>query len=289
MEDFQNKIKSFVELSQYVFNDFFEKKKKFFLLVSILLIFQLVSLFLINRSWAFGFLGTRENFWSSFFGSSDLLVTGSIAVVLFFLALNFSVVTAVREEFPGTLGALKRGLISTVKLVIPIALLGGIVSEFFLLSESFKNFIIFLGFLVYLWTIFACYVSLKEKRRGMESFIRALHLLRKNFLGAVWKILVFGIIFSLALVALTFPLILLYFFFPLSGLLTIVGGLLVFVLSVLVISLSNIYLSNLCENVWKIRKHIAFYPPPPLYNLAVTIFLLVVFLILVLATIALGY
>jgi len=260
MEEFQSKIKSFVELSQYVFNDLFKKGVTIFVSLSLLLALEIGLISLIG-------LDSRLN------------ITLSVMGAFFFLSLNFVVVSAIREE------KLSKAFLAGLRIIIPVILLGGIVAEFYLLSEAFRVLIIVLSFLFFFWIVFASYISLKEKRRGMEAFIRALHLLKRNYLGALWKVILFFVVLFLASISLSFPFVLIHLFYGLPLWLIQVLG---FIFLVFAFSLINIYLSLLCENVWKIRKHIAFSSPPPLYNLAIVIFLLVIFLVLVLASIAIG-
>jgi hypothetical protein len=251
----------------------FRKGKEIFLTLFFLLLFELLIIFLINPSW------------NNFLIAGHLTVTGTIVLVFFFLSLNFSLVASIREEAMGYGRALSKGIVSSLKILIPVVLLAGIVSEFFLLSDQFKVPIIFIGFVFYFWIIFANYVALRERRKNMEAFIRALHLLKRNYLTAFWRIIAFSVVLFLATIALVFPFALIHFFVGLPFWAIIALG---FVFLFFLACLINVYLSLLCENVWKIRQHIAFSAPPPLYNLAVTIFLLVVFLILILATIAIG-
>jgi hypothetical protein len=159
-------------------------------------------------------------------------------------------------------------------------------SGLFVLADQYRVAVIIIAIITYFWSILATYIALREKRRGVDAFVRALHVLRKNFINFNLKIILFFSVLFLSLLSPLFFIYLLYMlFFQSSTWFLIITLVLAFLIILLGIVIANLYLSVLSENVWKIRKHVAFYSSHPLYLLAINIFLMVIFLILILGTV----
>lgn len=287
MEEFQNKIKDFRELLYYVFTDLIEKAKMLFYSISIILVIEILLFLILNNSWLpdYVFMG-QGSFFDNFLAAGQIPITISVIAILLMSVLQFSIVTCIREDFDDFKNSVKKGISAVSKVAIQIALIGGIVSGLFVLAESYRLAVIVIAIVAYFWTILATYIALREKRRGVDAFVRALHVLRKNFINFNLKIILFFIVLFLSLIAPVFILYLAYLiFFPSSTWFLVLMGIVAFLLTLIGIVIANLYLSVLSENVWKIRKHVAFYSSHPLYLLAVNVFLMVIFLILILGII----
>lgn len=287
MEEFQNKIKDFRELLYYVFTDLIEKAKMLFYSISIILVIEILLFLILNNSWLpdYVFMG-QGSFFDNFLAAGQIPITISVIAILLMSVLQFSIVTCIREDFDDFKNSVKKGISAVSKVAIQIALIGGIVSGLFVLAESYRLAVIVIAIVAYFWTILATYIALREKRRGVDAFVRALHVLRKNFINFNLKIILFFIVLFLSLIAPVFILYLAYLiFFPSSTWFLVLMGIVAFLLMLIGIVIANLYLSVLSENVWKIRKHVAFYSSHPLYLLAVNVFLMVIFLILILGII----
>ncbi len=285
MEEFQNKIKGFLDLLQYTFEDFFKETKDFSLSFLTILSVEAVLLYYVNSAWIVNYLSVGDkSLWESFLGADNFTIILSIIIILLMAALKFLTATLIREGV-GIRIALEEGIKSVLKILMPIILFGGIISGFFIMVDSGHIFVVLAGLGVYFWVNISAYVVLKEKRKGMEAFVKGLYTLRKNLLAFVWKIVIFYLILFLAVITVVTPFALLYLFFSIPYLLTlvVVSALVLFFIAICIFI--NIYLSVLCENLWKIRKHIAFSPPHFLYILAVNVFLFVVLFILILVKI----
>ncbi len=284
MEEFQNKIKSFPELLYYVFIDFLKNKKTILSLLSAVLLIEMFILFLINRVWFLDYL-MKEDY--VFLGIDKILIMLSFVIFLFAFSLKISIITCLREELKEIRTTLKESLKSSFKLLIIIILVGGIILEFFFLLDSFKIIIILTGLLFLFWIAGASYISLKEKREGTESFIKTLHIFKKNYFIIASRLLFFSIVLFLASVAVAFPFILFFIFIPISNVLSLIFGLILFFVFFLIFfTFIGLYLSILFENAFKIKKHIAFPSPMPLYIFAINIFILIIFFILILTSFA---
>lgn len=287
MEEFQNKIKDFRELLYYVFTDLIEKAKMLFYSISIILVIEILLFLILNNSWLpdYVFMG-QGSFFDNFLAAGQIPITISVIAILLMSVLQFSIVTCIREDFDDFKNSVKKGISAVSKVAIQIALIGGIVSGLFVLAESYRLAVIVIAIVAYFWTILATYIALREKRRGVDAFVRALHVLRRNFINFNLKIILFFIVLFLSLIAPVFILYLAYLiFFPSSTWFLVLMGIVAFLLTLIGIVIANLYLSVLSENVWKIRKHVAFYSSHPLYLLAVNVFLMVIFLILILGII----
>lgn len=287
MEEFQNKIKDFRELLYYVFTDLIEKAKMLFYSISIILVIEILLFLILNNSWLpdYVFMG-QGSFFDNFLAAGQVSITISVIAILLMSVLQFSIVTCIREDFDDFKNSVKKGISAVSKVAIQIALIGGIVSGLFVLAESYRLAVIVIAVVAYFWTILATYIALREKRRGIDAFVRALHVLRRNFINFNLKIILFFIVLFLSLIAPVFILYLAYLiFFPSSTWFLVLMGIVAFLLMLIGIVIANLYLSVLSENVWKIRKHVAFYSSHPLYLLAVNVFLMVIFLILILGII----
>ena len=284
MEEFQNKIKGFRELLYYVFTDMTEKAKMLFYSISIILVIEILLFLILNNKWLpdYIFMG-QGSFFDNFLAAGQISITISVIVILLMSVLQFSIITCIREDFDDFKDSVKKGISAVSKVAIQIALLGGIISGIFVLAESYRLAVIAIAIIAYFWAILATYIALREKRRGVDAFIRAIHALRKNFINFNLKIILFFVVLLLSLIA---PIFILYFvyllFFPSSTWFLALVGVVTFLLMLVGTVIANLYLSVLSENVWKIRKHVAFYSSHPLYLLAINIFLMVVLLILML-------
>jgi hypothetical protein len=287
MEEFQNKIKDFRELLHYVFTDLTEKARMLFYSIAVILIIEISLFLLLNSQWLpdYIFMG-QGSFFDNFLAAGQISITISVVAIFLMSILQFSIVTCIREDFDDFKSSVRKGIGTILRVIIPVTLLGGILSGLFVLADQYRVAVIIIAIITYFWSILATYIALREKRRGVDAFVRALHVLRKNFINFNLKIILFFSVLFLSLLSPLFFIYLLYMlFFQSSTWFLIITLVLAFLIILLGIVIANLYLSVLSENVWKIRKHVAFYSSHPLYLLAINIFLMVIFLILILGTV----
>lgn len=287
MEEFQNKIKDFRELLHYVFTDLTEKARMFFYSIAVILTIEILLFLLLNSQWLpdYIFMG-QGSFFDNFLAAGQISITISVVAIFLMSILQFSIVTCIREDFDDFKSSVRKGIGTILRVIIPVTLLGGILSGLFVLADQYRVAVIIIAIITYFWSILATYIALREKRRGVDAFVRALHVLRKNFINFNLKIILFFSVLFLSLLSPLFFIYLLYMlFFQSSTWFLIITLVLAFLIILLGIVIANLYLSVLSENVWKIRKHVAFYSSHPLYLLAINIFLMVIFLILILGTV----
>jgi len=289
MEEFQNKIKDFRELLHYVFTDLTEKARMLFYSIAVILVIEILLFLLLNSQWLpdYIFMG-QGSFFDNFLAAGQISITVSVVAIFLMSILQFSIVTCIREDFDDFKSSVRKGIGTILRVIIPVILLGGILSGLFILVDQFYYCVavIVIAIITYFWSILATYIALREKRRGVDAFVRALHVLRKNFINFNLKIILFFSVLFLSLLSPLFFIYLLYMlFFQSSTWFLIIALVFAFLIILLGIVIANLYLSVLSENVWKIRKHVAFYSSHPLYLLAVNIFLMVIFLILILGTV----
>jgi len=287
MEEFQNKIKDFRELLHYVFTDLTEKARMLFYSIAVILTIEILLFLLLNSQWLpdYIFMG-QGSFFDNFLAAGQISITISVVAIFLMSILQFSIVTCIREDFDDFKSSVRKGIGTILRVIIPVTLLGGILSGLFVLADQYRVAVIIIAIITYFWSILATYIALREKRRGVDAFVRALHVLRKNFINFNLKIILFFSVLFLSLLSPLFFIYLLYMlFFQSSTWFLIITLVLAFLIILLGIVIANLYLSVLSENVWKIRKHVAFYSSHPLYLLAINIFLMVIFLILILGTI----
>ncbi|OQA71059.1 MAG: hypothetical protein BWY34_00186 [Parcubacteria group bacterium ADurb.Bin247] len=287
MEEFQNKIKDFRELLHYVFTDLTEKARMLFYSIAVILTIEILLFLLLNSQWLpdYIFMG-QGSFFDNFLAAGQISITISVVAIFLMSILQFSIITCIREDFDDFKSSVRKGIGTILRVIIPVTLLGGILSGLFVLADQYRVAVIIIAIITYFWSILATYIALREKRRGVDAFVRALHVLRKNFINFNLKIILFFSVLFLSLLSPLFFIYLLYMlFFQSSTWFLIITLVLAFLIILLGIVIANLYLSVLSENVWKIRKHVAFYSSHPLYLLAINIFLMVIFLILILGTV----
>lgn len=271
MEEFPVKIKNLRELLGFTFEDFFKKIHLFSVCLFVISLIEISLLFLINprllKIVPAEFLETNP---------SSLLIIGIL--VLFFSVWKFLAIVIVKERI-GKIGmgnCLAKSLSASLRIFIPIILIGGISAGFLILVPKVITFLITL--LVYFWVLFSSYISLTEKRGGFEAFIRGFHVLQRNIFRVYWKISIFFIILLLAFFVLGVFFALFYFqILPLPAILNLIAGIiLALAIYFLFLILAYSYLAVLFENAWKIRKYIAFYSLNPLLIMAIYVFLAVI-------------
>lgn len=277
MEEFSTKIKSFREILEFTFKDFF--KKIYFLLASLFVIslIEIFLLFLINHR-------LLKNFPVELLKTNHFLLIAIGILTFFFSIWKFLAIVIVKERI-GKIeikNSLVESLSAAFRILLLIILIGGISTSFLILLPRLIAFLIVV--LVYFLVLFSSYISLNEKKVGFEALIRSFQILRRNIFQFYWKILTFFIILLLAFFPLAVFSYLFYFqIFTLPPILNLtLGGMLALTIYFLFLSLANSYLAVLFKNAWEIKKYIAFYPPHPLLMITIYVFLTVILITLIL-------
>lgn len=204
-------------------------------------------------------------------------------LVYFFSIWQFLAIITIKEEIgKATLAScLFKSLTAVFRIFLPLILIGGISIGFLILVP--KIFVFFIVFLVYCLILFSSYISLTEKRKGLEAIIRSFHILRRNLFHFYWKIIIFFVILILALFV--FGTFFSLFYFQLLPLPTILNFILAIIFGLIIYfffwMLVGSYFAVLFKNTWEIKKYIAFYDLSPLLIMAVYVFLSIILAVLI--------
>lgn len=289
MEKFLNRIKKFTELLNFLFDALVKKFHLLFLSVFIITLIEVVVLFLINNQWIGFFTKNLENgSWETGKMTPFLMIVSG--VFFFFMEVwKFSALSSIRNGGNKLGNALAKGFIATVRISMLTAFLSSIFIGFMMLERSPILIVLLFGMMVYFLILLSSYISLYENKKGVEAFMRAMHVWRKNFFKSLWKIFIFSVTFFLIFIAFIFFLSLLVvgliqsIMISFSYILGLSLGLLIaIVLTSLLGILFYLYFSLLSENIWKIRKYVAFYKPNYLFIISVYVFLSVILYIVIL-------
>ncbi len=289
MEKFLSKIKKFTDLLRHLFDVLLKKFSLLFFSVFFIFLSQLLLIFLINISWLRGLVRNTNNFSFGLIEKIPILIMISGVVLFLTEVWKFSAVSVIKNNTNDIKEVFIKSFILIFRIFFLVVLLSLISTGFLLLRRSPRLIIFAVTLLGFLLILLSSYVSLEEKRKGVGSLMRAMHLWRNSFLKSLWKIFIFLTVFLLFFIAVSFLVFLIFTYLIQLIIVSVsyVFGVIITIMIVfpLLVSMSilfYLYFSLLSENIYKIRKYVVFYEPNNWFVASVYTFLsLILFIIII--------